>query len=235
MVHGAILYVPKAYRADVFTLDDHAALDFANYIIAASRPAEPAASSRRPDARPAIEFLTGGAQAIATMSPPLLRQMARKTPAHEVVNIVMHLPPDAPAGRVPGVRQARESDVPALMRWRRLYREERGLVFDADVEALVRSQRVFVYDHEGTVVAAAKLDIELATLVEIGGVYTFPSYRQRGYGGQIVRDLAARIRELGKTPVLQVDHQNTAALHLYQHLGWQPKGPLARVWLSKSG
>ena len=83
-----------------------------------------------------------------------------------------------------------------------------------------------------TVVAVAKIDLELQNLMEIGGVYTFPEHRNKGYGASIVRDIAHRIRQSGKTPTLQVDEQNGAALHLYEKAGWQSMGKLARVWLT---
>jgi uncharacterized protein len=82
------------------------------------------------------------------------------------------------------------------------------------------------------VVSVAKFDLDLASLVEIGGVYTFPEHRQRGYGAALMRDLAQRIRQAGKVPTLQVDEENVPALRLYEKAGWKAMGKLARVWLT---
>jgi predicted GNAT family acetyltransferase len=100
------------------------------------------------------------------------------------------------------------------------------------MDAWVQNQRVFVYERGKQIVALAKLDLELQSLMEIGGVYTFPEFRKQGFGAGIVRDIAARIRQLGKVPTLQVDEQNLPALQLYEKAGWRPMGKLARVWLT---
>jgi predicted GNAT family acetyltransferase len=160
-----------------------------------------------------------------------------------LINVVMQLPSEVESVSQSHVRLARESDIPTLNRWRRLYKEERGIVFDADMDALVQNQRVYVYDlpteeateagvGPGGVVAVAKFDLELRTLVEIGGVYTFPEYRHRGYGAALMRDLAQRIRQMGKVPTLQVDEENLPALGLYEKAGWRAMGRLARIWLT---
>ncbi len=182
--------------------------------------------------RVAIDFLTGDAEGIGWLVPPLLKAVHRKSPARQMVNVVMQLPAEAACEAAAEVRVAREADVPILNRWRRAYREERGILFDADLDAWVATGKVFVYEAGGQVVAVAKLDVELPELVEIGGVYTFPDHRQRGYGSRLVADLACRIRATKKLPMLQVDVENGPALRLYQGAGWMPMGRLARVWLT---
>ena len=211
--------------------------------------------------RVAIDFLTGAAEGIRWMTPLLLPLVHKRTPARELTNVVMQLPAAISCAPDSHVRLARESDIPTLNRWRRLYKEERGIHFDADMDALVHNQRVFVYElagaelsageaagslsttgaageagsaaaHHSSVVAVAKFDLDLRTLVEIGGVYTFPEHRHRGYGVALMNDLAHRIRQAGKTPTLQVDEQNLPALGLYEKTGWKTMGKLARVWLT---
>jgi GNAT superfamily N-acetyltransferase len=281
---GAMLYVPKAHRADVLALDRLTALAFSSYIlqrgvetavgegakrvIGTSTPkldggakgesaaGEQGVFERIPltdltvaakgaeaellgngavapaAARVPIDFLTGSAEGVEWMVPALLPAVHRKAPARRMVNVVMQLPESVPCEPATGVRVARDADVPMLNRWRRAYKEERGILFDADLDAWVATGRVFVFEEEGRVVAVAKLDLELPTLVEIGGVYTFPDHRQRGYGSQMVSDLAWRIRAMKKVPTLQVDEENGPALRLYQSTGWVPRGRLARVWLT---
>ena len=266
---GAMLYVPKAHRADILALDTPTANAFVHYIRQIGTPASPtnnmtdataisesaspvpANTSRDDSASPstnsafsiqhsafppplptAIDFLTGCAPGLLAMVPQLLSCVHKKAPARITVNVVMQLPPHALAYPDPLVRLAKDADAPTLSRWRKLYKEERGILFDADIDALIQARKVYVCADDGQVVALAKFDLDLPRLVEIGGVYTFPEYRNRGYGARIVRDLAARIRTLGKTPTLQVDRENTLALHLYRRQGWREMGTLARVWLT---
>jgi ribosomal protein S18 acetylase RimI-like enzyme len=47
-----------------------------------------------------------------------------------------------------------------------------------------------------------------------------------------MRDLAQRIRQMGKVPTLQVDEENLPALGLYEKAGWRAMGRLARIWLT---
>ncbi|HVX83649.1 MAG TPA: GNAT family N-acetyltransferase [Phycisphaerae bacterium] len=302
-LRGAMLYVPKAHRADVLALDARAAQAFAAYIVhrgadaagggagsnggaepakrgngsaeATSPPVAPTQGTALPTAathpavgtapeiqlldystggppgggaatgiaaingtplppsqRVAIDFITGGAEGIEWLVPVLLPAVHRRAPARQMVNMVMQLPAEAACEAAPEVRAAREADVPVLNRWRRAYREERGILFDADLDAWVATGRVFVSEAGGQVVAVAKLDVELPELVEIGGVYTFPDHRQRGYGSRLVADLACRIRAMKKVPTLQVDVENGPALRLYEAAGWVRRGRLARVWLT---
>jgi GNAT superfamily N-acetyltransferase len=180
----------------------------------------------------AIDFLTGGQDGIQAMVPLLLPLVHKRSPARQLVNVVMQLPADAPTYPDPLVRVVRDADAPVLSRWRKLYREERGILFDADIDAWVQSKKIYVCEDQGQIVSLAKFDLELPRLIEIGGVYTFPEFRGCGYGARIVRDLAARIRTLGKIPTLQVDRENTTALRLYQRQGWKQMGMLARIWLT---
>jgi GNAT superfamily N-acetyltransferase len=291
---GAMLFVPKAHRADVLALDAAAAAAFAGYIshhaaragagpaagggtvppgalaafegaeggaggglavegppvatltltdlsaaarngAAADRtvvPAEPPARVHAANGKVPIDFVTGDAAGVFWMTPLLLPLVHKRAPARKLVNVVMQLPAEVAVAMDPNVRLAQDADIPVLNRWRRQYKEERGILFDADMDAWVQHQRVFVYEVEKQVVAVAKVDLELHDLVEIGGVYTFPEFRKRGYGAGIVRDLACRIRQMGKTPTLQVDEQNDPAVQLYASAGWQQMGKLARVWLT---
>jgi GNAT superfamily N-acetyltransferase len=272
---GAMLYVPKAHRADVLALDAPTAAAFASYItyqgpkairsdnhqhslpisshslpltdlsniksVASEVPGmqDPGGGGNKPPS-PArgltssvpIDFLTGHADGIRWMTPLLLAALYKRSPARQLINTVMQLPPTAVCASDSNVRLAVDNDIPTLNRWRRQYKEERGILFDANIDASVESGHIFVYEHDKQVVSVAKLDLELARLIEIGGVYTFPEFRHKGFGAKIVSDLAARIRQLGKIPTLQVDYENGPALRLYIGAGWVDMGPLARVWIT---
>jgi len=290
---GVMLYVPKAYRADVLALNQETAEAFVGYIRqlgagnggATGSNGSPSTNDGKPDpesppatesgaatgdrsadngreknynilsiidlcgSRPtvdldaarmspdapataAIDFLSGTAEGLGWMVPALLPLVRKRAPVRQLINVVMQLPAQVSAATDPQVRIARTEDLPALNRWRRQYNDERGILFDADLDAAVETQRVFVYEYDKQVVALAKFDLELQNLIEIGGVYTFPEFRKKGFGVRIVGDLACRIRAKGKIPTLQVDQENAPALKLYGGAGWKTKGKLARVWLT---
>lgn len=235
---GAMLYVPKAHRAEVLASTQETAEALCDYLQTwwDSNPVQKTAavSAETPIPPLPINYLTGLAAGVTAMTPRLLSMLNRKAPARKTVNIMMTLPPDQPAPLCPKVRLARDGDEPALNRWRKLYNQERGILFDADISAWIDSRKVCVYEHNGEIVAIAKFDLALTTTIEIGGVFTFPEYRKQGFGGELVYDMAARIRQMGKTPVLQVDAENDPALMLYQKMNWMELGHLARVWLNSA-
>jgi GNAT superfamily N-acetyltransferase len=234
--YGAMLYVPKAHRADVLAASAEAAGAMCDYLenwwAKSQEQANPPAPA--PDTLPPlpINYVTGLADGIAAMTPRLLTMVNRKTPARKTVNVMMTLPAQQAAALCGRVRLARDGDEPVLNRWRKLYNQERGILFDADVDAWIESRNVYVHEANGVIVALAKFDLVLPTAVEIGGVYTFPEYRKQGFGAELIHDLVCRIRQMGKTPLLQVDTANGPALALYRKMNWVELGQLTRVWLS---
>lgn len=233
---GAMLYVPKAHRADVLASSAASAEAMCDYLEkwwAGSQVSKqgPAPVENIAAGLP-INYVTGVAEGIAAMTPRLLSMVNRKAPARKTVNVMMMLPGDRPAALCGRVRLARDGDEPVLNRWRKLYNQERGILFDADVDAWIESRNVYVHETNGSIVALAKFDLILPTTVEIGGVFTFPEYRKQGFGAELVNDLACRIRQMNKTPLLQVDVENDPALALYQKMNWLELGRLARVWLT---
>ena len=243
-ISGAMLYVPKAHRADVLALNTEAAEAFSMYLSGWERlfrakedklkGVESGSADKLPDYYIPINYITGEATGVDAMLPHLLALVNKKAPARKTVNVVMHFPAENVAQRSDRVRQAKNGDEAVLNRWRKLYNQERGILFDADVDAWISSGNVFVYELDKQIVGAAKFDLTLPNMIEIGGVFTFPDFRKRGIGAELVLDLVARIRMMGKTPSLQVDVTNVAALSIYQKAGWQIGGSLARVWLSEA-
>ncbi|MGC8560691.1 MAG: GNAT family N-acetyltransferase [Phycisphaerae bacterium] len=233
---GVMLYVPHAHRAEVFAIDSDAAGHLAMYLGGWERLLRNTEANNSPitdaDNTPApLQFITGDAVTIRVMLPQMLMLVRRRQPAKMVTNYVMVLDENATIREQPNVRPARADDEATLNRWRRLYSQERGILFEANIIDGIRAGNIFVYEVGGQVLSAAKLDIDLPTHVEIGGVYTFPEVRAHGYGTALMEGLAFRIRQQGKIPMLQVDESNTSAYRLYQRLGWKELGQLSRVWL----
>lgn len=72
----------------------------------------------------------------------------------------------------------------------------------------------------GRLVAMAGERFKLDGFTEISGVCTHPDWRGRGYAGLLSRIAATRIAARGETPFLHAFITNTAAIRLYEELGF---------------
>lgn len=69
------------------------------------------------------------------------------------------------------------------------------------------------------VVSAALLNVEGSSAALIGGVYTLPGYRCRGYAGACTAALSLEVQSEGKVPILF--YENPAAGKIYRSLGFE--------------
>ncbi|MCA3574570.1 MAG: GNAT family N-acetyltransferase [Aestuariivirga sp.] len=76
---------------------------------------------------------------------------------------------------------------------------------------------------EGKLVAMAGERFKLDGYTEVSGVCTHPEWRGRGYAGLLSRIVAIRIAARGETPFLHAFITNTAAIRLYEQLGFEPR------------
>ncbi|MFF8731602.1 GNAT family N-acetyltransferase [Streptomyces sp. NPDC015171] len=74
--------------------------------------------------------------------------------------------------------------------------------------------------HHGRLVAMAGERLRPPGWTEISAVCTDPAYRGRGLATRLVRAVAAGIRDRGDTPFLHAAADNTAAIRLYESLGF---------------
>ncbi|MFG2819663.1 GNAT family N-acetyltransferase [Kitasatospora sp. NPDC048365] len=79
----------------------------------------------------------------------------------------------------------------------------------------------------GTLVAMAGERLRPPGWTEISAVCTAPEARGRGHAARLVNALVARITTRGKRPFLHVAESNTAALALYERLGFETRTPVA--------
>lgn len=99
------------------------------------------------------------------------------------------------------------------------------------VERPLRDGRVFVVEEGGEIVSAALTNAEIPGMAMIGGVYTPPRHRGRGYARACVAALCRELLAEGKTPVLY--YGNPAAGHVYRRLGFIPIGTWRSVRLAR--
>lgn len=72
----------------------------------------------------------------------------------------------------------------------------------------------------GKLVAMAGERMKLDGFTEVSGVCTHPDVRGRGYAGLLSRTVATQIQNRGETPMLHAFAANTAAVSLYESLGF---------------
>lgn len=72
----------------------------------------------------------------------------------------------------------------------------------------------------GKLVAMAGERMKLDGFTEVSGVCTHPDVRGRGYAGLLSRTVATQIQNRGETPILHAYASNTAAISLYESLGF---------------
>ena len=100
--------------------------------------------------------------------------------------------------------------------------EERRAAFEADA----RAQRFFGGFDAGRLVAVAHLNALYAARGQIGGVYTAPSHRRRGFGRAVMSTViheSARLHGLERL-VLFTGEENRPAQQLYEALGFERVG-----------
>jgi GNAT superfamily N-acetyltransferase len=127
-------------------------------------------------------------------------------------------------------------DSATLVRWGRAYEvESLGAAPDSDDDdepehdfVPPESQRVLVAD--GTLAATSRFNAELPDCVQIGGVYTPPALRGRGYARAVVAGSLVDARARGVTrSLLFTAHDNIAARTAYLALGYQIVGDYGLV------
>jgi predicted GNAT family acetyltransferase len=78
-------------------------------------------------------------------------------------------------------------------------------------------------------VAVARTLVELPGLWVLGGIFTDPDHRGRGFGRAVTRSLVASAQRVGADSALYVRADNAPARALYAELGFQHHHPL--LWL----
>lgn len=140
-------------------------------------------------------------------------------------------------------RPPRDDELPGIVAWRHDYRAEairepRGPALRAksveEIELVQRLGRHFVLEDDGGLVAYAAYNAETPACVQIGGVWTPPALRGRGYGRAVVAGalLAARARGVARS-VLFTPAGNAPAQAAYRALGYQRVGDYALILLAE--
>jgi ribosomal protein S18 acetylase RimI-like enzyme len=76
---------------------------------------------------------------------------------------------------------------------------------------------------DGQLIAMAGERLHVPSFTEISAVCTHPDHTGRGHAAALMTELAHRIRARGEIPFLHVREDNTRAISLYEHLGYQKR------------
>lgn len=138
------------------------------------------------------------------------------------------------------IRAPAESDRELLFTWMRAYAAELHMSepHRLDEEARGRTARalatgdVRLLEIDGTPVAMTALNARLPDMVQIGGVYTPPALRGRGYARRVVAQHLAEVRGEGvKTAILFAS--GPAASRAYEAIGFRRIGTYALAILKE--
>ncbi len=139
-------------------------------------------------------------------------------------------------------RRSRPEDLPLLNDWRAAYNvEANGLAMTPEARAqAARETRhwhdegvSFVLTAQDAPVAYSAFNAALPDIVQVGGVWTPPALRSRGYARCVVAGslLAARAEGVARA-VLFTGETNRPAQRAYEALGFRPIGDYGLVFFS---
>ncbi len=142
----------------------------------------------------------------------------------------MAIPAPLQAGALVARRAALE-DLDFIVPWRVAYdvetmgglRPEMEADARAAIAAWIERLPIFLLETEGRPVAMAAWNAELPDMVQIGGVFTPPELRGRGYGRAAVAAALIAARDRGATTAILFTH-TPAAERAYRALGFEQVG-----------
>jgi ribosomal protein S18 acetylase RimI-like enzyme len=89
--------------------------------------------------------------------------------------------------------------------------------------SVLKNQTTIIAEKAGKIIAKANTTSCGFIYAQIGGVYTMPKYRNNGISTSVVSFLAEKIFEKNLIPSLFVKIKNSAAIKVYQKLGFKVK------------
>lgn len=132
------------------------------------------------------------------------------------------------------VRRAQPADEDLLTEWRVAYamevlgEQDSGELWANSREGIrssLRDGRMWILDMDGQTVACTGFNAVLTETVQVGGVYTPPEFRSRGYARCAVAGSLLDARNEGvKQAILFTDEDNIPAQRAYEPLGFEAIG-----------
>jgi predicted GNAT family acetyltransferase len=245
MRESGLKYDGKRYTGDYVAVfeDDHivaAMAHFWNGIVITQAPVHLDVLWRetlQASGRPLKGIIGLHAQVSALKSTLALESVALQLDRREVLYSLalddLVVPEALRAGRVVG-RPAELRDVDVLARWRVGYEiealgeeetEELWTHERAMAERAVEESNTWVLEADGQLVATSAFNSRIAEAVQIGGVWTPPEFRRRGYARCVVAQSLLDARDDGaQLAILFTDEDNIPAQKAYTSLGFRHVG-----------
>jgi hypothetical protein len=139
-----------------------------------------------------------------------------------------------PQGVSGQAREAVEADLLLIAEWRHAFTQE-AVPFESssveEQEGYARRQLasprerfgLLLWEDGGVPVSMATYSGATPNSLRIGGVYTPPAHRGRGYASACTAAVSQRILDLGKSfATLYTDLKNPTSNHIYQEIGYKP-------------
>jgi predicted GNAT family acetyltransferase len=151
--------------------------------------------------------------------------------------------PEPLAGGAWQCRRARHDEMDRLVEWRVAYNVEANGQVDGpelrawsreEIERGLHEDAGWVLDVEGVAVAYQQFNAMLPDVVQVGGVWTPPTLRGRGYGRAVVAGALLAARAAGaRRGVLFTGLANVAARRAYAALGFERVGDWGLLFLRR--
>jgi uncharacterized protein len=103
------------------------------------------------------------------------------------------------------------------------------------LDGRIRGLRTYVAETRGRLVSAASTSAETARAAMIGGVWTAPDMRNRGYSTAIVTTLSRELRGEGRRPFLFYLVDNAPAAAVYARAGYRVAGRWSVAYIAPEG
>lgn len=135
-------------------------------------------------------------------------------------------------------RHPTEEEIPLMIALRVAFMQETAgqdrESFRQEASDLVRAQQqknnLWILEAAGIIAATTAVGAEVSGMVQAGGVYTIPGYRNRGYGRAVVAGSLLEARERGvKKAILFTGTDMPGAQAMYRGLGFRPIGEYGLV------
>lgn len=140
-----------------------------------------------------------------------------------------------PSGKLLEIRPATQADLKALLPLQEAYEREEVLlpgrslnpsITTRMLQQSIERQLVLLASYNGRVVAKAATNARGGSYDQLGGVYTDPEFRGRGFGTAVVGEITRTILRQNRGVSLFVKKDNVAARRLYSGLGFTHESDL---------
>jgi predicted GNAT family acetyltransferase len=170
-----------------------------------------------------------------------IEETVGRPPDTRVEYYIMSLESDPPPRkRAPpsgyAFRKAQMTDLQSLLPLQAAYEKEEVIVDGRPVNSSVvyhnmrsalEHHLTYIAERDGVPVCKASTNARGIGYDQIGGVYTVPEERNRGIAGELMRYLIEEIRSQGRASTLFVKQHNSAAITMYQDLGFSTRNEFA--------